>query len=169
MFKNFILQTLNSISAEKNNTVIFPLPIDLITRLLHGENKEKDIGEKKKEKCPIVEDKFSTIFSNFISLPKTVKQLAIKQSIQFLCFHYSECCGVSRTCGEKNPLLVLGSDQLSSAVENNVYTEYCKSCILYHKRKYLNLPNFGCRKIKTFLLALYLECCITCSFQTAII
>jgi len=41
------LQTLNSISAEKNSTVIFPLPIDLITNLLHGEkpgeDKEKDV------------------------------------------------------------------------------------------------------------------------------
>ena len=27
-------QTLNSISAEKNSTIIFPLPIDLITHLL---------------------------------------------------------------------------------------------------------------------------------------
>ena len=26
------LQTLNSISAEKNSTIIFPLPIDLISR-----------------------------------------------------------------------------------------------------------------------------------------
>merc|ERR1719336_83309 len=39
------LQTLNSISAEKNSTVIFPLPIDLITNLLHGE-KEKEDKEK---------------------------------------------------------------------------------------------------------------------------
>jgi len=28
------LQTLNSISAEKNSTIIFPLPIDLVTSLL---------------------------------------------------------------------------------------------------------------------------------------
>merc|ERR1712066_956998 len=28
------LQTLNSISAEKNSTVIFPFPIDLVTHLL---------------------------------------------------------------------------------------------------------------------------------------
>jgi len=39
------LQTLNSISAEKNSTVIFPLPIDLITNLLHGDQ-EKDDKEK---------------------------------------------------------------------------------------------------------------------------
>ena len=36
------LQTLNSISAEKNSTVIFPLPIDLITNLLHGEKPGED-------------------------------------------------------------------------------------------------------------------------------
>ena len=32
-----IFQTLNSISAEKNSTVIFPLPIDLIGHLLGGD------------------------------------------------------------------------------------------------------------------------------------
>ena len=41
------LQTLNSISAEKNNTVIFPLPIDLIMNIIQGEKelegKEKDV------------------------------------------------------------------------------------------------------------------------------
>merc|ERR1712062_693995 len=41
------LQTLNSISAEKNSTVIFPLPIDLITNLLHGETKESDVDKEK--------------------------------------------------------------------------------------------------------------------------
>lgn len=30
------LQTLNSISAEKNSTIIFPLPIDLLTHFMHG-------------------------------------------------------------------------------------------------------------------------------------
>ena len=43
----FLLQTLNSISAEKNSTVIFPLPIDLIMNIIHGkkeaESKEKDV------------------------------------------------------------------------------------------------------------------------------
>jgi regulator of protease activity HflC (stomatin/prohibitin superfamily) len=29
------LQTLNSISAEKNSTIIFPFPIDLLSSLLH--------------------------------------------------------------------------------------------------------------------------------------
>jgi len=37
-----LFQTLNSISAEKNSTVIFPLPIDLITNLLHGEKEKED-------------------------------------------------------------------------------------------------------------------------------
>eukprot|EP00095_Tigriopus_kingsejongensis_P009972 maker-scaffold17_size721972-snap-gene-4.16 protein:Tk09972 transcript:maker-scaffold17_size721972-snap-gene-4.16-mRNA-1 annotation:"hypothetical protein DAPPUDRAFT_313426" len=39
------LQTLNSISAEKNSTIIFPLPIDFITHFLKGkgsDNKKKD-------------------------------------------------------------------------------------------------------------------------------
>merc|ERR1711973_175995 len=35
------LQTLNSISAEKNSTVIFPLPIDIITQYLTKGHKEK--------------------------------------------------------------------------------------------------------------------------------
>lgn len=30
------LQTLNTISAEKNSTIIFPLPIDLLGGLIHG-------------------------------------------------------------------------------------------------------------------------------------
>ena len=33
------LQTLNSISAEKNSTIIFPLPIDLITNFLKSDDK----------------------------------------------------------------------------------------------------------------------------------
>ena len=41
---NFI-QTLNSISAEKNSTVIFPLPIDLITNLLHGNQEETEVDK----------------------------------------------------------------------------------------------------------------------------
>ena len=28
------LQTLNSISAEKNSTIIFPLPLDLVTSMI---------------------------------------------------------------------------------------------------------------------------------------
>merc|ERR1712241_1239068 len=36
------LQTLNSISAEKNSTIIFPLPIDLLTNFMNnGNEKEK--------------------------------------------------------------------------------------------------------------------------------
>ena len=30
------LQTLNNISAENNTTIIFPLPVDLLTRLFQG-------------------------------------------------------------------------------------------------------------------------------------
>ena len=30
------IQTLNSISAEKNSTIIFPLPIDMISHLMPG-------------------------------------------------------------------------------------------------------------------------------------
>merc|ERR1711863_134856 len=33
------LQTLNSISAEKNSTIIFPLPIDMIKHLMPGRSK----------------------------------------------------------------------------------------------------------------------------------
>ena len=40
----FPFQTLNSISAEKNSTVIFPLPIDLITNILHGDKDRDDKG-----------------------------------------------------------------------------------------------------------------------------
>ena len=37
-------QTLNSISAEKNSTIIFPLPIDFITHFMKDGNAPK--GEK---------------------------------------------------------------------------------------------------------------------------
>ncbi len=30
------LQTLNNISAEKNSTIVFPVPIDLLSRFLDG-------------------------------------------------------------------------------------------------------------------------------------
>ena len=33
-YYKFVFQTLNSISAEKNSTIIFPFPIDLVTHLL---------------------------------------------------------------------------------------------------------------------------------------
>lgn len=33
------LQTLNTISSEKNSTIIFPLPIDMIGTLWKGRNK----------------------------------------------------------------------------------------------------------------------------------
>ena len=39
---NPLFQTLNSISAEKNSTIIFPLPIDFISHFLKGgDEKEK--------------------------------------------------------------------------------------------------------------------------------
>ena len=38
----FVLQTLNSISAEKNSTIIFPLPIDFIPHFLKDGSGEKD-------------------------------------------------------------------------------------------------------------------------------
>ena len=34
VFFHFFLQTLSQISAEKNSTIVFPLPIDLITYFL---------------------------------------------------------------------------------------------------------------------------------------
>lgn len=33
-FDHFLFQTLNSISAEKNSTIIFPLPIDFLTHFM---------------------------------------------------------------------------------------------------------------------------------------
>ncbi len=30
------LQTLNNISAEKNSTIVFPVPVDIITSLMNG-------------------------------------------------------------------------------------------------------------------------------------
>ena len=44
------LQTLNNISAEKNSTIVFPVPIDIISHLM-GRNPhedEEDEAEKKK-------------------------------------------------------------------------------------------------------------------------
>ena len=40
----FLFQTLNSISAEKNSTIIFPLPIDFITHFMKDGSTPK--GEK---------------------------------------------------------------------------------------------------------------------------
>ncbi|RZF36837.1 hypothetical protein LSTR_LSTR012715 [Laodelphax striatellus] len=34
------LQTLTTISAEKNSTIIFPLPLDIVTPFLTGMNKQ---------------------------------------------------------------------------------------------------------------------------------
>ena len=35
------LQTLNSISAEKNSTIVFPVPLDMVT-IFMGMEKEKE-------------------------------------------------------------------------------------------------------------------------------
>lgn len=34
----FLLQTLNTISAEKNSTIVFPLPIDILTYFMNAKN-----------------------------------------------------------------------------------------------------------------------------------
>ena len=36
LFRIMLWQTLNSISAEKNSTIIFPIPIDVISTLMGG-------------------------------------------------------------------------------------------------------------------------------------
>ena len=50
---NLFFQTLNSISAEKNSTVIFPLPIDLIGHLLGkdilGDEEDEEEAEHREE------------------------------------------------------------------------------------------------------------------------
>eukprot|EP00090_Calanus_glacialis_P014628 TRINITY_DN23459_c0_g1_i1.p1 TRINITY_DN23459_c0_g1~~TRINITY_DN23459_c0_g1_i1.p1 ORF type:complete len:133 (-),score=52.02 TRINITY_DN23459_c0_g1_i1:46-444(-) len=53
------LQTLNSISAEKNSTVIFPLPVDLISRMLRG-NKEADVREEEEEELEVTVEVIET-------------------------------------------------------------------------------------------------------------
>jgi len=40
------LQTLNSISAEKNSTIIFPLPIDMISHLMPGRSKSRALPDQ---------------------------------------------------------------------------------------------------------------------------
>ena len=41
------LQTLNSISAENNSTIVFPVPIDIISQLISAEKagEEEEAGE----------------------------------------------------------------------------------------------------------------------------
>ena len=34
------LQTLNNISAESNSTIVFPVPIDLLSQLIRGKMKQ---------------------------------------------------------------------------------------------------------------------------------
>ena len=53
------LQTLTSISAEKNSTIIFPLPVDFLSRFLPDEKKwlgsqKQEIGERSSE-SPLTE------------------------------------------------------------------------------------------------------------------
>ena len=56
---NLYFQTLNSISAEKNSTVIFPLPVDLISRMLRG-NKEADVREEEGEELEVTVEVIET-------------------------------------------------------------------------------------------------------------
>jgi len=44
------LQTLNSISAEKNSTIIFPLPIDLLTHFINGNGSSNGHSKAKQGK-----------------------------------------------------------------------------------------------------------------------
>ena len=46
----FLLQTLNSISAEKNSTIIFPLPIDLLTHFINGNGSSNGHSKAKQGK-----------------------------------------------------------------------------------------------------------------------
>jgi len=41
------LQTLNTISAEKNSTIIFPLPIDILKHFLKPDKKKKEVKDDK--------------------------------------------------------------------------------------------------------------------------
>ena len=49
MTTKFVFQTLNSISAEKNSTIIFPLPIDFLT---HFMGKGGDSGKRRSNRKP---------------------------------------------------------------------------------------------------------------------
>ncbi len=40
LFQLRYLQTLNTISAEKNSTIIFPVPMDIISHFFAGNKKE---------------------------------------------------------------------------------------------------------------------------------
>jgi len=44
------LQTLNSISAEKNSTIIFPLPIDLLSHFMNGNGSSNGQSKAKQGK-----------------------------------------------------------------------------------------------------------------------
>ena len=47
-FHNFqlrYLQTLNSISAENNSTIIFPVPVDILSSLMGQGNKKVGLGQ----------------------------------------------------------------------------------------------------------------------------
>jgi regulator of protease activity HflC (stomatin/prohibitin superfamily) len=45
------LQTLNSISAEKNSTIVFPVPIDIISRLLYPPEPKKEEEAPRRQKA----------------------------------------------------------------------------------------------------------------------
>ena len=76
----FWFQTLNSISAEKNSTVIFPLPIDLITNILHGEKDRDDKESSLFETEPTTKscwDIFIFILFSFCPQENYIKQFYI--------------------------------------------------------------------------------------------
>ena len=43
------LQTLNNISAEKNSTIVFPVPVDIISQLMGGGDKERHAKEQQQQ------------------------------------------------------------------------------------------------------------------------
>ena len=44
-----LFQTLNSISAEKNSTIIFPLPIDFLTHFMGKNRRGSDSGDRNRK------------------------------------------------------------------------------------------------------------------------
>ena len=48
------MQTLNAISAEKNSTIIFPLPIDLLSQYMKNGNSKN--GKNSKSKKDLLSD-----------------------------------------------------------------------------------------------------------------
>ncbi|KAK4316930.1 hypothetical protein Pmani_011957 [Petrolisthes manimaculis] len=50
------MQTLNAISAEKNSTIIFPLPIDLLSHYMKNVNGNGKNGKSRKSKKDLLSD-----------------------------------------------------------------------------------------------------------------